>query len=123
MVKIVVIEDEIDLRRMIVEELEDLGHEVHEAVNGEEGLRKIEQVKPQVICSDINMPKMNGFEMKEALDTMGLIDEKTVFIFISANSTKVDIADGLMVGAAHYFTKPIDFDRLASVLEKLPAAA
>jgi DNA-binding response OmpR family regulator len=116
MAKIVVVEDEAALRSMIVEELEDLGHEVHSAPDGEAGLALIGEVQPKIICCDINMPKMNGFQLKATLQEQSVVGDDTVFIFISANSSKNDIADGLMLGADHYFTKPIDFDRLAKIV-------
>ncbi|MEM9060682.1 MAG: response regulator [Pseudomonadota bacterium] len=119
--RVVVIEDEPDLRRLLVEEIADLGHEAYEASSGPAGIDLVREVQPHVICSDINMPEMDGHAVKEHLDNAGLIDGSTVFIFLSANATRTDIADGLMAGAAHYFTKPIDFDRLAAVLDRVAA--
>lgn len=119
--RVLVVEDEIELRRLLVEEITDLGYSTFEASNGTEGIERVQEVKPHVICSDINMPEMDGHEFKAKLDAADLIDPTTVFVFISANATRTDIADGLMAGAEHYFTKPIDYDRLAIVLEKIEA--
>ena len=58
------------------------------------------------------MPCMNGFEMKSRLVKLDEDISKTPFIFISAFADASDIADGLMQGADHYITKPIDFDAL-----------
>ena len=114
--RVLVIEDEMDLRDLLVEEIQDLGYEVAQAANGEEGLDMVRQCRPDVICSDINMPGLSGLDLRLALDQENLVDDATVFIFISANSTRTDIADGLMAGASHYFTKPVDYDRLTLVL-------
>ena len=116
MARIVVVEDDTVLRGMIAEELQDLGHTVKVAPDGEAGLQMIRAEKPDVICCDINMPRMNGFQLKAKLQEAGVTNDRTMFVFISANTSKNDIADGLMLGADHYFTKPIDFDRLARVI-------
>jgi two-component system response regulator AtoC len=117
MARIVVVEDEEVLRGILVEEIEDMGHEALAADNGETALALIRETRPAVICSDVNMPGMNGLELRRRLESEGLMDPAPTFIFISANASSVDIADGLMAGADHYFTKPIDFDRLAAVIK------
>ncbi|SEA57995.1 response regulator transcription factor [Rubrimonas cliftonensis] len=116
MAKIVVIEDESALRAMIAEELEDLGHTVVTAVNGEQGLAAILEHRPQFVCCDVNMPVMNGLALKQKLNALGLGPNELTFIFVSARVDRNDIADGLMLGADHYLTKPIDMDRLATLV-------
>lgn len=116
MAKVVVVEDDVALRGIIADELKDLGHTVHVASDGESGLEVIGREHPDVVCCDINMPRMNGFQMKSKLQDSGILDEKAIFVFISAKTAKSDVADGLMLGADHYFTKPIDFEKLARVI-------
>lgn len=122
MAKVLVIEDEAELLDLLCEEIEDLGHEVYRAANGDEGLKAARKVRPDFICSDVNMPKMDGFQLKHALDEAGLATENLRFIFISAQASKADVADGLMLGADYYMTKPIDFELLAKFLGQ-PAEA
>lgn len=119
MARIIVVEDDTVLRGMIAEELQDLGHTVKVASDGEAALQMIQADKPDVICCDVNMPRMNGFQLKAKLQDDSAAAKKTLFVFISANTSKNDIADGLMLGADHYFTKPIDFDRLAKVINSV----
>ena len=121
MALIVVVEDEAALQELIVDEMVDCGHEVHAASNGEEGLALIARIRPDVILADINMPKMNGYQMRSALVENHPSLSKTPFIFVSAYADKSDIADGLMLGADHYITKPIDFDVLHAWVEDLAA--
>jgi len=116
MARVVIIEDDPDILGLLVDEIEDAGHEVFSATDGTAGLALVARVRPDVICSDINMSGLTGLELKQQLDAQELCPQRTVFIFISANAADCDIADGLMVGAQHYFTKPIDFDRLISVI-------
>lgn len=112
MAKIVVVEDERDLAEIIVEELSDFGHEVHTARNGVEGIEAIRKHRPQIVLADINMPQMNGFQMRQKLVETEPELAKRPFVFVSAFAEKSDIADGLILGADHYVTKPIDFDAL-----------
>jgi CheY-like chemotaxis protein len=119
MAKIVVVEDEPDLREILVDELSDLGHEVHTASNGVEGLSAIQTTRPELILADINMPKMNGYEMRQRLMDSDPELAKRPFIFVSAYADKSDIADGLMLGADHYVTKPIDFAALHGWIQSL----
>lgn len=116
MSRVLVIEDDETLRDLIACELRDAGHVVEEAADGAEGFGKVRAFKPDVICSDVRMPIMNGMLLKQRLEETGLQNEKVTFIFISGLSSKEDVANGLMLGAAHYFTKPLDFNRFLNVV-------
>jgi len=117
--KIAIIEDEAELRDLIRDELLDMSHEVRTASNGEDGLRVIRQMHPDIILADINMPRMNGFQMRSELKRSDPDLAAKPFIFVSAFASKADIADGLIVGASHYITKPIDFDELHQWIDNL----
>ena len=119
MPSIALIEDEADLRDLIREELEFSGFKVQTASNGTEGLDLIRKLKPDLILSDINMPGMNGFQMRKNLQKDNPELAETPFIFLSAFADQSDISDGLVAGADHYITKPIDFDELISWTRKL----
>ena len=119
MAVILVVEDEPDLREILVDELEDSGHEVHTAANGVEGLDSIHSVRPELILADINMPKMSGFEMRQRLMDSDPELARRPFVFVSAYADKSDIADGLSLGADHYLTKPIDFAALHKWIAEL----
>jgi CheY-like chemotaxis protein len=112
MAKIVVVEDEADLREILVAELEDMGHTIAEAADGDQGLKMILAVKPDLILADINMPQVNGYQLRQRLQRQHPDYAKIPFVFVSAFADEQDIADGLMVGADHYITKPINYDLL-----------
>lgn len=116
MAKVIIIEDEEELRQLIVEELEDAGHEALEAGDGVAGLTAILEQSPDVIVSDIGMPGMNGFELKQKLQTLPK-HSPTPFLFLSALAFQQAIDKGADVGADHYLTKPVDFDDLLSRIE------
>lgn len=119
MPRVALVEDEADLRELIQEELEDAGFQVETAADGIEGVDLISRTLPDLILSDINMPGMNGFQMRRKLQEVDERFAQTPFIFISAFADQTDIADGLVVGADHYITKPIDFDALIAWARKL----
>jgi len=112
MAKIVVVEDEADLREILVDELEDMGHEIVEANNGEEGLNVILNQDPDLILADINMPKLNGHELRRRLVSDHPKHALIPFVFMSAFTDQQDVKDGMKTGATHYFTKPLDYDEL-----------
>jgi len=117
MAKIVVVEDEADLREILVDELEDMGHEIAQAVNGEEGLSVILNQTPDLILADINMPKLNGRELRQCLVSDHPDHAAIPFVFMSAFTDQQDIKEGMSVGATHYFTKPLDYDQLENWIQ------
>ena len=121
MAKIVVIEDEADLRDILVEELTDMGHEISIAVNGEEGLQVILEETPDLILADINMPKLDGRELRNLLVSEHPNHAEIPFCFMSAFADQQDIKEGMKTGATHYFTKPLDYGELEDWIgERLP---
>ena len=120
MAKVIVIEDEEELRQLIVEELEDAGHEALEACDGAAGLTAILEQCPDVIVSDIGMPRMDGFELKEKLQALPK-HSPTPFLFLSALAFQQAIDRGIKIGADHYLTKPVDFDDLLSRIDAYAA--
>ncbi len=112
MAEILVVEDEEDLREVIAEELEDAGYVIRTARNGEEGLTAILEQRPDLVLSDITMPKMNGHELLQELRDKHPTCRDIPFVYLSALADKQDVMAGLNLGADDYITKPIDFDLL-----------
>ncbi|NJO37873.1 MAG: response regulator [Rhizobiales bacterium] len=121
MAKIVVIEDEADLRDILVEELTDMGHDIAVAVNGQEGLEVILEKTPDLILADINMPKLDGRELRRLLVREHPDHAAIPFCFMSAFADQQDIREGMGTGATHYFTKPLDYGELEDwITARLP---
>jgi len=116
MAKIIVIEDDTDLRDLLVEELEDAGHQTVEASDGVEGLAAIKEENPDVIISDIGMPRMNGYQLRQRLLNCPRFSN-TPFLFLSALAFQQAIDKGISIGADDYLTKPVDFGDLLSRIE------
>jgi DNA-binding response OmpR family regulator len=117
---LVVDDDPVILRLLQVNfELEGIGVEL--AVDGEEGLQRVQADPPDLVISDIMMPKVNGLELLAALrsspDTAAL-----PVILLSAKAQVADVQRGLELGADDYITKPFDplelIDRVYKVLAK-----
>lgn len=119
--KILCIEDEVDVRENIVEVLKMEGFEVIEAGDAEEGLRLFMTLKPDIIISDILMPKINGYDLLKKIRVLPKkYSPQVPFIFLSALSHKDDIIKGTNLSANDYLIKPVDLDILiAKVNEKL----
>ena len=119
MAKVIVIEDEPVLRELLVDELEDAGHRVFEACDGAEGIAKIEEENPDVIVSDIGMPRMDGLELRRHLqDCPRFIN--TPFFFVTALPYEAAIDEGIDIKTDAYLNKPVDLDVL---LERISASA
>lgn len=114
--RIAVIEDEADIRDLIVEELEDEGYEVGTACNGREGLAMIQRFKPHLVLSDITMPVLDGYGMLEQLRDMKTFSS-TPIVFLSALADRRHIIQGKKLGVDDYVTKPIDFEYLLATIE------
>lgn len=114
--RIAIIEDEADIRDLIVEELEDEGYDVATAGNGQEGLDMIQRFKPHLVLSDITMPVLDGYGMLQALRNIKAF-RSTPVVFLSALADRRHIIQGKKMGVDDYVTKPIDFEFLLATLE------
>lgn len=116
MASVIYVEDETTLREDVAEELADAGYTVHQASDGKEGLDMILKLRPDLILSDITMPRMNGHELLlEVRKHPGF--ETLPFLFVSALCDHKDMVEGVRLGADDYMTKPIDYDILLLKVE------
>lgn len=113
MAKILVIDDEKSIRNTLKEILEYEGHEVQDAPDGLEGLKKIETEKFDIILSDIKMPKMDGMEL---LDKILELQNETPIIMISGHGTIETAVEAIKKGAYDFISKPLDLNRMLITL-------
>lgn len=118
MAKILCIDDEAAIRKLIVEELRDAGHEPIEAADGEAGLALIKQHRPDLVLCDISMPRLDGYQVLERTRALGPEFRLMPFLFLSAMAEPRQVIAGKRLGADDYITKPIEFDDFLTVINR-----
>jgi two-component system sensor histidine kinase/response regulator len=121
--RILVVEDDSALLEGVRDILELAGYEVYTATNGVEGLEALRRVTPDLILSDIMMPRMDGHQFYEAVRSHS--EWLSIpFIFLTAKGEKTDVRLGKRLGADDYITKPFEEeDLLVTVGSKLKRRA
>ncbi|MDD3721122.1 MAG: response regulator [Lutibacter sp.] len=115
MKKVLLIEDNEDVRENTADILKLAGYSVATAENGKIGVKIAEQLLPDVIVCDIMMPELDGFEVLRILDK----NTKTAsipFIFLTAKTEKIDMRKGMNLGADDYLTKPFSENELLDAI-------
>lgn len=120
MPKILIAEDERDIRELITFTLRYAGHEVHQATNGEEALNLARDVIPDLILMDVRMPKMTGYEACRHMKADAKLKNVPV-VFLSAKGQETEIQTGLEVGATDYILKPFAPDQLIKRVSEILA--
>lgn len=115
--KILCIEDDRETAGLIAEELSERGYDVTLSYGGQEGLMEIMRATPDLILCDISMPTMTGFEVLERLKEFEPRLGRIPIVFLTALADRETELHGRRRGADDYVTKPIDFDRLAFIIE------
>lgn len=116
MAKILIIDDSRTSRKILRRILEDDGHMiVGEAVNGEDGYLKYQELHPELVTLDITMPKMNGLE---ALRLIKKYDENAQVIMITAAGSKEKMIQAIKSGAADFISKPYEPGDVIRVIKK-----
>lgn len=119
MTKILVIEDQPQMRKNICLILEMENFQVISADNGRSGLEMIRQEHPDLVLCDVTMPVMDGQEVLQELRAESLT-ATLPFIFLTANGEQTDIRRGMNLGADDYLTKPVAReDLLAAIKSRL----
>ncbi|MBN2469143.1 MAG: response regulator [Anaerolineae bacterium] len=122
MAKILIAEDERDIRDLVEFTLKFAGHEVHKAANGAEAVELAPEVKPDLILMDVRMPRMTGYEACRELKQRDDVKHIPV-VFLSAKGQDVEMQAGLEAGAIAYILKPFAPDdltrRVGEILQEL----
>jgi DNA-binding response OmpR family regulator len=118
-VRIVVADDEPDIRRLVSFTLRRRGYEVLEADNGEEALALVTSERPQLVVLDVMMPRMTGHEVACALRARPDTADVPI-LMVSAKGQESEVLDGLASGASGYLIKPFAprelADRVGAIL-------
>ena len=114
-IKVLIAEDERNLRRVIVHELSSEDTVVDEVDDGEKALNLLQHDEYDVLLLDLNMPVLGGIEV---LQKMKHLEIPTEVIILTGNATIENAVEAMKLGAYDYLTKPFSFAELSLVLEK-----
>jgi DNA-binding NtrC family response regulator len=116
MAHILLVEDDDDIRDLLADILAMRGHEVRTGRNGVEGLRRLDEAFPQVVVSDIDMPKLDGPSMVYRMFVENLGRENIPLIFVSASAGLERIAAA--IGTPYFLAKPFDPSALLALIAR-----
>jgi Response regulators consisting of a CheY-like receiver domain and a winged-helix DNA-binding domain len=118
MTRVLIIDDEAPIRLLCRVNLEAEGMEVMEASDGEKGIELARRERPDVILLDVMMPRLDGWDVAQALVGDALTKEIPI-AFLTARAEVRDRARGLDIGGVEYVTKPFNPLELAPLIENL----
>ncbi len=116
---VLVVDDDPDKRMLLTIALEMAGYEVRNANDGEAGLAAVESYQPDLIVTDVMMPKMDGYELARRVRANPLTRFIPIIIQTAARSEAQDARRGAEVGALGYITDPLDIDLLLARVRTL----
>ncbi|RXJ95895.1 DNA-binding response regulator [Arcobacter sp. AHV-9/2010] len=114
--KVLIVEDEIDLANLIKSSIKELFFKVVIAKDGLEAIKKFDSFKPDIIISDIMMPNLNGLEMSKKIKEQ---NSETPIVILSAHSHKEMLLEAINLGISKYFIKPFDIEEFIEYLKEL----
>ena len=120
MARILIAEDEPDIRELVAFTLRFAGHEVTTTNNGEEAFHKAGEIIPDLILMDVRMPKMTGYDACRAMKADKKLKDIPV-VFLSAKGQDAEIQVGLEAGAEEYLLKPFAPDQLVERVKAILA--
>jgi CheY-like chemotaxis protein len=118
MTKILIAEDERDIRELITFTLEYEGYDVIGTANGEDALEMVYKERPDLVLLDVRMPRMDGYEVCRRIVNDVTIQHIPV-AFISAKGQQSEIDEGMGAGAVDYLLKPFSRDQLLGMVVRL----
>ncbi len=120
--RILVVDDEPQIRRILRSTLASANYEVDDAKTGEEALKKVREYRPDMVLLDINMPGIGGLETCRALR----VDPNVAIVMLTVHNTEASKVEALDAGADDFVTKPFStpelLARIRAVLRRVPIA-
>lgn len=107
--KVLVVDDEPNIRDLLAASLRFAGHQVLTAPNGNDAITKIVETQPDIVLLDVMLPDISGFGVTKKIRGMGI---DTPILFLTARDDTEDKVTGLTVGGDDYVTKPFSLDEI-----------
>lgn len=120
--RILVVDDEEEIRRLLIFTLKAEGYTTFEASSGAEAIEMIASEEPDLVVLDVMMPHMDGWEVLKQLREQGT-RASTRILLLTARRTENDFVMGWKLGVDEYATKPFDPDELVTLIEQTLAAS
>ena len=121
-IKLVIIEDDKDIRELLSYNISSLGYQVHSFSNGESGLKHLRNNKSNLLLLDLMLPGINGYDICRIIKSDPKLKELLIII-LSAKGGETDIVKGLELGADDYIVKPFSSSilsaRISAVLRRV----
>ncbi len=111
--KILFVEDEVNISKLLKDAIADYFFSFTIASNGEEGLQKFKTIQPDIVITDIMMPKLDGLEMTKQIKEL---NDKVPIVVLSAFSDKDKLLKAIDIGITKYFIKPFDPEEVLEYL-------
>ena len=118
MAKILIAEDEPDIRELVAFMLRFAGYEVVAASNGEEAVQAATRDVPDLVLMDVRMPRMTGYDACKLMKADPALHDVPV-VFLSAKGQESEIQSGLEAGAEEYLLKPFSPDELTNRVQAI----
>jgi CheY-like chemotaxis protein len=119
--RVVFVEDDPAIRKLVQAALRTSTHEVHLATNGREGLEVVQRVRPDVVFTDVSMPEMDGLQLADEIRARPEL-AATRIVFITASVQKEQVQRYMEHGASGYLAKPFSTKALRDELARLVPA-
>lgn len=118
--KVLIVDDQPDIRKLILMTMESEGYDLHEASNGEDALRSVHNLRPDVVLLDVMMPGLlDGYQVCEKIKNDPLLQLTTKVVLLTARGQLTDIARGKAVGSDAYLVKPFSPLELIDTVDRL----
>lgn len=114
--KVLVVDDEPNIRDLLSTSLRFAGFDVQTAANGTQAVTLIQEAAPDIILLDVMLPDMNGFSVTKKLRSM---DIQVPILFLTARDETEDKITGLTVGGDDYLTKPFSLDEVVARIQAI----
>src|SRR5437763_15000521 len=113
--RVLVVDDDDDIRRLVRTLLERTGASVHDAANGRDGLREFHSWRPDLVVLDVNMPELDGWTVLERIRDMSNVP----VLMLTARGDELERVRGLQAGADDYVVKPFGKQELVARVQAL----
>ncbi len=115
MARILLIDDEDALRRLLAEVVVEAGYDVVEARNGDEGIAEVRRQRPDLVVCDVNMPGLDGHDVLKVVRADPSV-ASVPFLFLSGLGERDAVRAGMILGADDYLTKPVSSQELLDAI-------